>query len=99
MHAQISMVNPSNSFDALSIDWQISMASARRIVGSEMVLAGNVDPMVLYGQEKSIAKAVADCINGAGKQKHVLNLGHGVEKDMSEEAVRTLVQAAKSFKI
>ena len=35
-------------FDGLSIDWQISMAQARKIVGPDLVLAGNVDPMVLY---------------------------------------------------
>jgi len=40
------------------------------------VLAGNVDPMVLYCQEEVIRKSVHDCIRQA-KGKHVLNLGHG----------------------
>lgn len=41
-----------------------------------MVIAGNVDPMVLYCGEEVIRKSVTDCISQA-KGKHVLNLGHG----------------------
>ena len=40
------------------------------------MLAGNVDPMVLYCQEEVIRKSVHNCIRQA-KGKHVLNLGHG----------------------
>ena len=85
--------------DALSIDWQISMASARSIAGDDRVLAGNVDPIVLYGSEETIRSAVANCINGAGRRKHVLNLGHGVEKDTKEESVALLVKSVKSFRL
>lgn len=85
--------------DAISIDWGISMASAREIAGKSRVLAGNVDPMVLYGSEKTIRTAVANCIEGSGKSKHVLNLGHGVEKDTAESAVAILVDATKNYKL
>eukprot|EP01035_Chromulina_nebulosa_P025522 gene25522-33316_t len=81
--------------DGLSIDWKLSMARAREIVGDKMVLAGNVDPMVLYCGEEVIRKSVHDCI-GQAKGKHVLNLGHGVEKDTSELAVEAFVQAART---
>ena len=48
--------------DGLSIDWRISMARARAEAGPTRVLAGNVDPMHLYGSEANIRQAVADCI-------------------------------------
>jgi len=48
--------------DGLSIDWRISMARARAEAGPTRVLAGNVDPMHLYGSEANIRKAVVDCI-------------------------------------
>lgn len=86
------------SFDAYSIDWKISMKSAREAVGPNVVLAGNVDPMLLYGSKKTIQDAVKTCIQQANG-KHVFNLGHGVEKDMSEEAVEILVNAAKETKL
>lgn len=84
--------------DGLSVDWRISMARARALAGPDTVLAGNVDPMVLYGGEAGIRAAVETCILQAGRgAKHVLNLGHGIEKDTPEDAVHTFVEAARHF--
>jgi uroporphyrinogen decarboxylase len=80
--------------DGLSIDWKISMQSARRVAGPNKVLAGNVDPMVLYGSEGDIRAAVKECIRQGGS-RHVLNLGHGVEKDTDEEKVAIFVDEAR----
>jgi uroporphyrinogen decarboxylase len=93
LHAQNDM-----SFDALATDWRVSMETARRTVGPDRVLQGNVDPIVLYGSEEKIRAAVETCIRQAGG-RHVLNLGHGVEKDIPEEAVAAFVNAAKNVKI
>jgi uroporphyrinogen decarboxylase len=85
------------SVDGLAIDWKIDMASARKVVGNDRVLIGNVDPMSLYGPEENIRRQVRSCIGKAGR-KHVLNLGHGVEKDIPEENVGMFVdECKKSF--
>jgi len=83
--------------DGLSIDWRISMTRARQVAGNKLVLAGNIDPMVLYGTETNIKNAVHQVVHQmqASGGKHVLNLGHGVEKDTPEEAVRCFVNAAR----
>eukprot|EP01040_Poterioochromonas_malhamensis_P001951 gene1951-2085_t len=86
----------SMNFEALSIDWRISMSTARSIVGSSKVLAGNIDPTVLYSSKENIEHAVRRCIQEA-EGKHVLNLGHGVEKDMSEENVHFLVTTTRQL--
>lgn len=83
--------------DGLAVDWKIDMASARKVVGADRVLIGNVDPMSLYGSEENIRRQVTSCIGKAGR-RHVLNLGHGVEKDIPEENVGIFVdQCKKSF--
>lgn len=92
LHRQIDM-----HVDGLSIDWRISMKHARDVAGDKLVLAGNVDPMILYGKESNIEAAVARCIEQGGKKGHVLNLGHGVEKDTPEAAVAAFVNAARKF--
>ena len=93
LHQQLDM-----GMHALSVDWRISMKHARSIVGESTVLAGNVDPMVLYGSERDIQAAVQRCITEAGTgQGHVLNLGHGVEQDIPESAVQCFVQAARAY--
>ncbi len=84
--------------DGLSVDWRVSMAAARAAAGPGRVLQGNVDPMVLYGSEKLIRSAVRDCIRQAGGN-HVLNLGHGVEKDTPEHAVEIFVDEARQTHI
>lgn len=81
--------------DALSVDWRISMETARKLVGPEAILAGNVDPVVLYADSNTIKSEVVKCIRHA-RGRHVLNLGHGVEQDMTEEAIEAFVDAAKS---
>lgn len=93
LHQQLDM-----NVNSLSIDWKISMKKAREVAGKSMVLCGNVDPIILYGSEKNIIGAVNQCIHEANGY-HILNLGHGVEKDTPEEAVRIFVNAAKEFKL
>jgi uroporphyrinogen decarboxylase len=84
--------------DAISLDWHISMQSARRIVGKNKVLAGNIDPsLLLHGTQEDIRSVVHGCIVQAGKRKHVLNVGHGVEIGTSADAVQCLVDAAKEI--
>ena len=83
---------------ALSLDWRISMKHARHIVGESLTLAGNLDPMVLYGGQRNIQQAVQLCVKEAGLGgRHVLNLGHGVEKDVPEDAIQCLVESARSL--
>ena len=48
--------------------------------------------------EANIRAAVTDCIQQA-QGHHVLNLGHGVEKDTPEENVRIFVDQARHVKI
>lgn len=92
LHSQSDM-----AYDALAVDWRISMAHARRVVGESRILQGNVDPIVLYGSEERIFSAVEEVLREAGG-RHVLNLGHGVEKDTPESAVAAFVNAAKSIR-
>jgi uroporphyrinogen decarboxylase len=81
---------------AWSIDWRLSMQTARAVAGPDRVLAGNVDPLVLYADPHIIRQHVHRCLTEA-QGHHVLNLGHGLEKDMREEAVEVFVRAARDF--
>jgi len=93
LHQQLDM-----RVDSLAVDWKISMRRAREVAGPNKVLCGNVDPILLYSKEPIIRAAVELCIQEA-RGRHVLNLGHGVEKDTSEEAVAQFVNAAKSVRL
>ncbi len=85
--------------DALSVDWRISMQQAREVVGNKRVLQGNIDPMVLYGSESNIRRAVRECIDQGKTGGLVVNLGHGIEKDTPVQAVEIMVDEVKQYKI
>ncbi|MEB3355833.1 MAG: uroporphyrinogen decarboxylase [Synechococcales bacterium] len=81
--------------DIVSVDWTVDMADARRRLGPDMKVQGNLDPGVLYGSREFIRDRVLDTIRKAGRRGHILNLGHGVLKDTPEDNVRFFFETAK----
>lgn len=86
--------------DMVAIDWHVDMAEARRILGPDVPVSGNIDPTVLFGTKEQVEQAVRDCIDGAGGpgNRHLLNLGHGVMQGTPEEAVGWLVDECKRYR-
>ena len=84
--------------DMVCLDWAVDMAQARKILGSDVPVSGNLDPSVLFGTKEQIERAVRDCIDKAGGPgSHLLNLGHGVMQGTPEESVKWLVDEAKRY--
>ena len=85
--------------DMIAVDWSIDMAQARKILGPDIPISGNIDPTILFGTKEQIEQSVRDCIDKAGGPgKHLLNLGHGVMQGTPEEAVGWLVDECKRYK-
>lgn len=85
--------------DMIAVDWAVDMAEARKILGDDVAISGNLDPTILFGTKEQIEEAVRDCIDKAGGPgKHLLNLGHGVMQGTPEEAVGWLVDECKRYK-
>ena len=85
--------------DMIAVDWHVDMAEARKILGPDMPISGNIDPTILFGTKEQIEQAVRDCIDKAGGpgSKHLLNLGHGVMQGTPEESVGWLVDECKRY--
>jgi uroporphyrinogen decarboxylase len=85
--------------DMICVDWSVDMAEARKILGPDIPISGNLDPTVLFGSKEQIEAAVRDCIDKAGGPgKHLLNLGHGVMQGTPEESVGWLVDECRRYK-
>ena len=85
--------------DMIAVDWSVDMEVARKTLGEDVPISGNLDPTVLFGSKEQIEQAVRDCIDKAGGPgKHLLNLGHGVMQGTPEEAVGWLVDECKRYK-
>jgi uroporphyrinogen decarboxylase len=83
--------------DALGIDWQTNLGEARRRVGSQVGLQGNLDPMALFAPPVAIEREVGRVLESFGPGPgHVFNLGHGVSQHTPPEHVAALVEAVHS---
>lgn len=73
----IKHIQPEDA-DFLSIDWQIPIQEARELVHPEIGLQGNLDPRLLFSDQKSISETLEKYVDfGSKEQKWIFNLGHG----------------------
>ena len=63
---------------ALGVDWTCSPQNARYLTGGNITLQGNFDPSRLLSPPDEIKKRVHQMINAFGKDKYIVNLGHGI---------------------
>jgi uroporphyrinogen decarboxylase len=85
-------------YDALGLDWQTDIQTARGRVGDQVALQGNMDPVALYAQPEIIVEKVKSILHkyGAGSG-HVFNLGHGILPDIAPEHVKAMVDAVHQY--
>ena len=79
------------------IDWMVPLDVARREMGHEQVLAGNLDPVktVRDGTPGSIAAALAECHRLAG-DRYIVAAGCEITRDTREENVLALTAYSRS---
>jgi uroporphyrinogen decarboxylase len=95
--SQKDMVSDSH-YHCLSLDWAVDIGEARKQLGADVPVQGNIDPSLLLGSTEEVEKAVKACIEGAGGPgMHVLNLGHGVLQPTPEGNVQAFVDAARKW--
>lgn len=82
---------------ALGVDWTITPEFARKLAGEKMVLQGNFDPSRLYSPPADIQKMVKEMIDGFGKNRYIVNLGHGILPDIPVENAKAFVEAVKNY--
>lgn len=84
--------------DVISLDGTVDMKDARRRLGPEQAVQGNMDPVTLFASKEVITDRVLDTIQKAGDKKHVVNLGHGVMQGTPEEHVAHFFKTVRDFR-
>ena len=65
--------------DVIGIDWRINLDEAWAMVGHDVAVQGNLDPLTLFAPLHEIERRVADILRRAGgRPGHIFNLGHGI---------------------
>jgi uroporphyrinogen decarboxylase len=88
---------PLSGVDIVSVDWMVDMAEARQRLGAEVKVQGNMDPCVLFGSKETIRDRLIDTVRKAGKEGHILNLGHGILPKTPEENAAFYFETAKQI--
>lgn len=84
--------------DIVSVDWTVTMADARKRLGPNVGVQGNLESAVLLGNHKLIEERTLDVIREAGPTGHIMNLGHGIEATTPEENAKKFVDTVKAFR-
>lgn len=82
-----------SGYEIISIDWTIDPRSARKQVGPNVGLQGNLDPCALYSSPDDINESVKEMLKAFGTQRYIANLGHGMYPDFDPERLREFVDA------
>ncbi len=78
--------------DVIGVDWRVHLDEAWRLLGYEVGIQGNLDPVVLFAPLHEIERRVADILRRAGgRPGHVFNLGHGILPGTPVERVAATV--------
>lgn len=84
----------SSGCDAVGLDWTIELGEARKRVGDQVALQGNMDPCVLYASPDRIQQEVARVLESFGSGTgHIFNLGHGIHPEINPEHMQAMIQA------
>jgi uroporphyrinogen decarboxylase len=77
----------------LGLDWRTPISDARRRMGADLVVQGNLDPVLaLAGVEPALRGADEVLAENAGHPGHIFNLGHGVHPPTNPDVLTAVVQ-------
>lgn len=83
--------------DFISVDWQVPITEARKMVPASIGLQGNLDPRLLMADQSVIEAELNKYLDfGAKEQKWIFNLGHGFIPGIPYENAKFVVDWVKS---
>ena len=84
---------------ALGIDWTITPQTARRLTNKSKTLQGNLDPCRLLSPISEIKKKTIQMIDEFGKDRLIVNLGHGILPNTPIDHVEAFIDTVKGYNL
>ncbi|XP_075168818.1 uroporphyrinogen decarboxylase isoform X1 [Haematobia irritans] len=80
-------------YEVISLDWTVDPVEARKIVGPNITLQGNLDPQDLYKSPEEVRELTTAMVRKFGKTRYIANLGHGITPQTPIVSMEVLVDA------
>ncbi len=81
---------------ALGIDWTVTPKLARKLTNGK-TLQGNLDPARLLSPIPEIKKMTKAMIDAFGKDKYIVNLGHGILPNTPVDHAKAFIETVKEY--
>jgi uroporphyrinogen decarboxylase len=86
--------------DVVGVDWRVRLDEARRRVGPDRAVQGNMDPVLCLAPWPVVERAAGRVLDEAeGRPGHVFNLGHGVLPDTDPDVLARLVELVHGWPV
>jgi len=84
--------------EVIGVDWRVPLDDAWKSLGYASSVQGNLDPALLFADQKLLRERAYDVLNrAAGRPGHIFNLGHGILPGTPVENVLALVEFVKEY--
>ena len=84
--------------DVIGLDWRIPLDEGWERLGADVAVQGNLDPVVLFADQKEIRALAHEVLRRAGgRPGHIFNLGHGILPETPVENVKALVEFVREY--
>ena len=83
--------------DAIGVEWSFPVERAARELIPQTVVQGNIDPLCLLAGSDVIRDNVLNVVSKLDKNRHIMNLGHGIKPETPPESIARVVECVREF--
>jgi uroporphyrinogen decarboxylase len=81
----------------IGVEQEQDLAALFKTLPAESVVQGNLDPAALLGAEDEMRRQILTLISQVPKNRHIFNLGHGINMHTPPEMVAAAIDAVRGF--
>jgi uroporphyrinogen decarboxylase len=86
--------------DVIGLDWRTDIGQVKSLIGDKVALQGNLDPNILFCSPAIIQEKTSQILAKYGPESgHIFNLGHGIDKKVRPDHLKTMVETVKQVSL
>jgi uroporphyrinogen decarboxylase len=84
--------------EVVGVDWRVPLDVARKRLGPEKAVQGNLDPTICLAPWKVVEEATTEVLERGGGAGHIFNLGHGVLPETDPGVLERIVEVVHGWR-